>query len=93
LSDRKLKPLPPDPFRHQDSAIALQTPVRRAFIAVGPEVPMNIFVDFAFARKRLARKPILRGERYVIWRVLTKIAKPVGRVGRSHATLWRLNAK
>src|SRR6185437_10759148 len=22
LSDRKLKPLPPDPFRHQDSAIA-----------------------------------------------------------------------
>jgi hypothetical protein len=52
--------------------------VRRAFIAVGPEVPMNIFVDFAFARKRLARKPSLRGERYVIWRVLTKIAKPVG---------------
>src|SRR5947209_8678068 len=27
-SDRKLKPLPPDPFRHQDSAIALlQSPV------------------------------------------------------------------
>jgi hypothetical protein len=24
LSDRKLKPLPPDPFRHQDSAIALR---------------------------------------------------------------------
>jgi len=24
LSDRKLKPLPPDPFRHQDSAIAPQ---------------------------------------------------------------------
>jgi hypothetical protein len=22
LSDRKLKPLPPDPFRHQNSAIA-----------------------------------------------------------------------
>ena len=22
MSDRKLKPLPPDPFRHQDSAIA-----------------------------------------------------------------------
>jgi hypothetical protein len=22
LSDRKLKPLPPDPFRHQDPAIA-----------------------------------------------------------------------
>src|SRR5205809_1319644 len=25
LSDRKLKPLPPDPFRHQDSAIARNT--------------------------------------------------------------------
>src|SRR3954465_2070049 len=26
-SDRKLKPLPPDPFRHQHSAIALRSPV------------------------------------------------------------------
>jgi hypothetical protein len=25
LSDRKLNPLPPDPFRHEDSAIALMT--------------------------------------------------------------------
>jgi hypothetical protein len=28
LSDRKLKPLPPDPFRHQNSAIALASPVQ-----------------------------------------------------------------
>jgi hypothetical protein len=26
-SNRKLKPLPPDPFRHQDSAIALLGPI------------------------------------------------------------------
>ena len=37
-SNRKLKPLPPDPFRHQDSAIA-----RRYFPSVGD-------LNFCFAR-------------------------------------------
>jgi hypothetical protein len=40
LSDRKLKPLPPDPFRHQDSAIALGA--LKAFI-LNPLEPIGIF--------------------------------------------------
>jgi hypothetical protein len=36
LSDRKLKPLPPDPFRHQNSAIA--RPVSRSLKATYPVI-------------------------------------------------------
>jgi hypothetical protein len=36
LSDRKLKPLPPEPVRHQDSAIARG-------VVVAPSIPLAVF--------------------------------------------------
>jgi len=70
----------------------LQRAVMRGFIAAGSEAPTNIFLDFAYGRKRLARKRLSQAERYSLWRVLMKVATPIGRastIGRPW--LWRLN--
>ena len=50
-SDRKLKPLPPDPVRHHDSAIAREQ--RRTFIATEwrPKLPRDFRLSFASGRE------------------------------------------
>src|SRR5262249_43429546 len=44
LSDRKLKPLPPDPFRHQDSAIAPELGGKPLRWLVGHDAPQPVCV-------------------------------------------------
>ena len=53
-SSRKLKPLPPDPFRHQDSVIA-QNPQARGYVLddqAALRKHMAIFVDGQIIRDR-----------------------------------------
>src|SRR5437763_12176987 len=65
LSDRKLKPPPPDPFRHQDSAIARTTsryllPPRLNMIRLSPirstVVPNSRFTSFGLRHFALATR-------------------------------------
>src|SRR6516165_10919134 len=54
LSDRKLKPLPPDPFRHQNSAIA--RPVSRSLKAIGGDRHSRIVRSIRGGRPHRGRK-------------------------------------
>jgi hypothetical protein len=65
----------------------LQAAVRRAFIAAGGEpVPSSVFYDWSYpGRNRLSQL-----HRHAVWRVLVKVADPIGRVPPYGAWLWRL---
>ena len=85
---RNLRHRPSRPAAERDR---LQRAVARGFAATGKaEVPANIFYDFAYPRKRLISKRLSQRHRYSIWRILVKIADPVGRTGPHGAMLWRL---
>jgi hypothetical protein len=72
----------------------LQRAVMRGFIAASgrPDgVPMNIFLDFCYPRKRLLGKRLSQRHRYSIWRTLKAMgAKPIGHTRPYGATLWKL---
>jgi hypothetical protein len=71
----------------------LQTRVKRAFIASdAPAISASEIYGWCYPRRRLVLgKPLTTRHRFSVWRVLVKIAVPVGRadtIGRP--ILWRL---
>jgi hypothetical protein len=70
----------------------LRTQIRRAFTAAGASaVSASEIYDWCYARRRLVfGKSLPTRHRYSVWRILRKIAEPIGRVGPRHAILWRL---
>jgi hypothetical protein len=88
LSDRKLKPLPPEPVRHQDSAIALTG------IALESEFERSVS-HHRFEPRKAQRKPIaIRTVLKTAWQVngsavnaLTSFC-PEQSVGHVQAVVW-----
>jgi hypothetical protein len=64
----------------------LQRQIARAFMAGGRELTSSQIYDWCFSQRR--RTTTLK--RYMVWRVLRKVADPVRRVPPYGAWLWRL---
>jgi hypothetical protein len=65
----------------------MQQQVRRAFIVHGPVVSSSQVYDWVFPRNR----KLSQLRRHGVWRILSAIAEPVGRVSTpGRPWLWRL---
>jgi hypothetical protein len=77
----RLRPFSPNKGRGR-----LQRQIRRAFIIDGPVVSSSRIYDLCFTRRRKATTL----KRYMVWRILIKIADPIRKVPPNGAWLWRL---
>jgi hypothetical protein len=64
----------------------LQRQIRRVFLIGGPLVSSSQIYDLCFTQRRKATTL----KRYMVWRILIKIADPVRKVPPHNAWLWRL---
>jgi hypothetical protein len=69
----------------------LQVQIRRAFMVGGSELTSTQIYDACYAKKRTLGEQIDRPYRWSVWRILRRVADPIGRaetIGRPW--IWRL---